>query len=133
MSNVPAECAERFVNAAASGACLSDNDKIALCDVEDTIDTIIQECGTGACIGQIGDTSAGGGLSQCGATCVEEQTDFSNECAACFGETLACTMRECGAEALGSITGNVEALEACVAEKCDGSFSTCAGISLNDR
>ena len=133
MSNVPAECEAFFANAAAEGACLGDDDKIALCAVEDTIDTIIEDCGRGTCIASIGDTSSGGGLAQCGTECVAMQTDFSNECASCFGETLACTMRECGAEALGAITGNREALEACVAEKCDGEFSQCAGVSLNDR
>jgi hypothetical protein len=133
MSTVPAECSERFPNASSTGACVNDADKIALCDVESSIDDIMQACGTGSCIGQIGDTSVGGALAVCGRDCVSAETDFSDECASCFGEILACTMRECGAEALGAIGGDRTALEACVAEKCDGDFSTCAGVSLNDR
>ena len=93
----------------------------------------MQSCGQGSCIGSITDTAAGGSFAQCGATCIEEQTDFSSSCSGCFGEILACTMRECGTEALGSLTGNRDALDACIAEKCDDDFSACAGISLNDR
>ena len=133
MSNVPAECEAFFANAAAEGACLSDEDKIALCAVEDTIDTIMEECGSMTCVGDALASMPGGDFSVCSTGCIEMQTDFSNGCATCFGETLACTMRECGAQALGALTGNREALEACVAEKCDGTFSQCAGVSLADR
>ena len=132
-SNVPAECNEQFANQGTEGACLNDNDKIVLCALEDSIDDIMQTCGTGDCITQIGDTSVCGGLANCGRECMMAQTDFSDQCSSCFGEILACTMRECGGEALGAISGDRTALEACVAENCDDDFSACAGVSLNDR
>lgn len=133
MSTVPDECNDSFAGSNPAGACMNDADKIVLCDIESSIDDIMEACGTGSCIGQIGDTSEGGGLAVCGRDCMTAETDFSDECASCFGEILACTMRECGVEALGAISGDRTELEACVAEKCDGDFSTCAGVSLNDR
>ena len=132
-SNVPAECNEQFSGQGTDGACLNDNDKIVLCALEETIDDIMQTCGTGNCIGQIGDTSVGGGLATCGRDCMMTETDFSDGCSSCFGEILACTMRECGAQAIGAISGDRTELEACVAANCDDDFSACAGVSLNDR
>jgi hypothetical protein len=132
-SNVPPECNEQFAGQGTDGACLNDDDKIVLCALEDTIDDIMETCGTGDCIGQIGDTSVGGGLATCGRDCMIAETNFSDGCSSCFGEILACTMRECGVQALGAISGDRTELEACVAENCDDDFSACAGVSLNDR
>ena len=125
---MPAECEARFTSQDPNGACVSDDDKIELCGLEERIDTVMQTCGMTNCITQIGDTSEGGALAQCGTDCVSEQTQLSDGCSGCFGNVLACTMRECGAEALGSIGGDTAALDACVEANCGDSFSACAGI-----
>jgi hypothetical protein len=133
-STVPDECNEQFANQGTEGACLNDNDKITLCDVEDSIDDIMQACSTEECGSLLfADNSVGGELATCARDCIIAETDFSAGCSSCFGEILACTMRECSAQAIGAISGDRTALEACVAEKCDDDFSACAGVSLNDR
>ena len=127
-STLPAECAASYVNARDTGACLSDMDKLALCNVADTIDETMQTCAQSTCIANALDSAPGGAFSQCAAGCVQEQAGFSTDCSACFGDISACTLANC----IGSIA-NPDALNACIAENCDEAFAACAGISLNDR
>ena len=130
-------CEDRFANASATGACISESDRNVLCEVEAQIDDIMQNCALGSCLTSAADSSEGGTLATCGAECVAQETEFSTECAGCFGEILACTMRECFNQAtavqFGDSEENQAALTECLGANCDDAFKSCAGVSLNDR
>ena len=55
---------------------------------EQTVTSIAQDCGLG-CLGDPDDPR------QCSIDCIVEATAISNDCAGCYGDTVACSIENC--------------------------------------
>jgi hypothetical protein len=98
-----------------AGACDNQGDFDTLASLQSTLESKIQTCAF-SCLGQ--------GAS-CAATCIENETELSTACSACFGEVISCTITNC---ALQCIDANSAGCTTCRDTNCTPAFEACAGI-----
>ena len=101
--------------AESAGACDNQGDFDTLAGLQSTLESKIQTCAF-SCLGQ--------GAS-CAATCIENETELSTACSACFGEVIACTISNC---ALQCIDASSAGCTTCRDTNCTPAFEACAGI-----
>ena len=97
-------------------ACINDADLVIL-GGDTNVTGEAQDCGL-ACLG---DADPGA----CSATCVEDATGLTTDCAGCYAGTVVCSIENCLAQCATDPTS--EACATCQAENCLDEFYTCTG------
>jgi len=95
-----------------AGACTNDADQAVLDD--DTLENSMQGCIT-QCIGK---------PVTCLTNCIVDETGLSEECAACFAESVACAMEHCADVCIGN-PGSPECKQ-CRLENCGPALQECS-------
>ena len=103
----------------ATGACTNDADLGILATDRPNVEAKAQECGLGC----LNDTDP----VACSVPCITEVYALTDECAACYGATIACTIERCVAECIADPAA--EPCTTCQVEKgCIDEFLTCSGL-----
>jgi hypothetical protein len=113
---------------AEANACTNDADTAVLADGGDeAVAGTAGDCGLG-CLGEDGEAAQ----RECAITCIVADHALSNECAGCYGDIVACSIRECLAPCATDPGG--EACATCQVEAgCVDAFNTCTGLGAGEE
>jgi len=94
------------------------NDKDCPFVVDGSARTTAQTCGKEECLGK---------EASCAANCIVAQLDMSNECAACYGAFVNCTIKQCLSECVVDPDSD-ECHQCQVDSGCRSTFDACSGL-----
>lgn len=123
---------DTILHCAACGACSRPQQVAALARTASTLTGNMANCATAYTLAQlpIQNSHADASLRRCMGTALYGASNSGDRCMDCWGENIACTIRECTGECIkATIGGDKYKCLQCDEERCGSAFKRCAGAN----